>query len=162
MTLSIATIHIKEPSPAQIGFCPCPGSASSLDEDIAVIEAWQAAFVVTLVEQAEITLIGIDSIGEKLAALGIGWHHLPIVDFGIPSDASDEAWAALSSKLHQSLDEGGKVLVHCRGGLGRSGMIAMRLLVERGTAPDKAASIVRSARPGAIETDAQYAWASSR
>ncbi len=48
------------------------------------------------------------------------------------------------------------VLVHCRGGLGRSGMIVARLLAERGeTAPiDR----VRRARPGAVETEDQAAW----
>ena len=53
------------------------------------------------------------------------------------------------------LRNGFDVLVHCKGGLGRAGMIAARLLVELGTPPEEAISQVRSVRPGAIETPTQ-------
>ena len=50
------------------------------------------------------------------------------------------------------------MLIHCRGGLGRAGTIAARLLVELGMRPDEAVRRVRDARgPGAIETPAQEA-----
>ena len=47
------------------------------------------------------------------------------------------------------------MVFHCRGELGRSGMIAARLLVELGWAPDKAIAAIRHVRPGAIETRSQ-------
>jgi protein-tyrosine phosphatase len=56
------------------------------------------------------------------------------------------------------LRSGGNVLVHCRGGLGRAGMIAARLLVEEGVPPETAMTAVRAARPRAIETPAQERW----
>ena len=43
-------------------------------------------------------------------------------------------------------------LVHCKGGLGRAGTIATRLLIELGVAPREAINAVRQARPGTIET----------
>ena len=46
-------------------------------------------------------------------------------------------------------------MVHCRGGLGRAGTIAARLLVECGWPAAKAIAAVREVRPGAIETRAQ-------
>ena len=55
----------------------------------------------------------------------------------------------------RALRDGGRVLLHCRAGLGRTGMIAARLLVELGTPPDAAIVSVRAARTGAIETRAQ-------
>ena len=45
-----------------------------------------------------------------------------------------------------------KVLVHCKGGLGRAGTFAARLLVEFGHTPASAIATVRTARPGALET----------
>jgi ADP-ribosyl-[dinitrogen reductase] hydrolase len=45
--------------------------------------------------------------------------------------------------------------VHCRGGLGRAGTVAARLLAELGMAPADAISRVRAVRPGAIQTQAQ-------
>jgi ADP-ribosyl-[dinitrogen reductase] hydrolase len=53
------------------------------------------------------------------------------------------------------LQTGGSVLIHCRGGLGRTGTIAARLLVELGWQPRAAIEAVRGARPGAIETPQQ-------
>ena len=47
---------------------------------------------------------------------------------------------------------GESVVVHCRGGLGRTGLVAARLLVELGESPVSALVRVRAARPGAVET----------
>ena len=55
----------------------------------------------------------------------------------------------------RSYAAGCDVLVHCRGGLGRAGTIAARLLVELGMEPETAIASVRAVRPGAIETSDQ-------
>jgi protein-tyrosine phosphatase len=47
------------------------------------------------------------------------------------------------------------VVVHCRGGLGRTGTIAACCLVARGRAPRSAIRLVRDARPGAVEVESQ-------
>ena len=52
--------------------------------------------------------------------------------------AATGAWAALAPGLHRRLGAGERVLLHCKGGLGRTGTIAARLLVERGMTPDAA------------------------
>ena len=49
------------------------------------------------------------------------------------------------------------MLLHCRGGLGRAGTIAARLLVELGVQPDDAIRRVRDAHEGTIENDSQLA-----
>ncbi|CAN5345025.1 hypothetical protein BH24ACT19_BH24ACT19_17720 [soil metagenome] len=47
------------------------------------------------------------------------------------------------------------VVVHCRGGLGRSGMFAASVLVVLGRPAGEAIKVVREAREGAIETPDQ-------
>jgi ADP-ribosylglycohydrolase len=69
-------------------------------------------------------------------------------------------WAALSARLHATLERGGRVLVHCRGGLGRAGTIAALMLIERGWSAPQAIRDVRAVRPGAIETAEQERWVS--
>ena len=60
--------------------------------------------------------------------------------------------------MRDRLRLGFDVLVHCRGGLGRAGTVAARLLVELGTSPDEAIRRVRDARSSyAVETAAQQA-----
>lgn len=46
-------------------------------------------------------------------------------------------------------------MLHCRGGLGRTGPVAAMLLIETGAAPDDAIRTVRSIGPRAIETAEQ-------
>jgi protein-tyrosine phosphatase len=57
--------------------------------------------------------------------------------------------------LHAELSSGGLIVVHCRGGLGRTGTVAARLLMERGVMVEGAIRRVRAARLGAIETTEQ-------
>ncbi|HVA32773.1 MAG TPA: protein-tyrosine phosphatase family protein, partial [Candidatus Baltobacteraceae bacterium] len=68
----------------------------------------------------------------------------------------------VGTALCDRLRKGERVLVHCRGGLGRAGTVAARLLVELGMDPAEAIAAVRRARPNAIETAAQAAYVRNR
>jgi protein-tyrosine phosphatase len=57
--------------------------------------------------------------------------------------------------IHERLDAGQRVLIHCRGSLGRTRLVAGLVLVERGFDARSAIHRVRAARPHAIETAAQ-------
>jgi ADP-ribosyl-[dinitrogen reductase] hydrolase len=83
------------------------------------------------------------------------WFHLPIVDISIPDERFEKQWDVVGEALRSILRRRLDVLVHCRGGLGRAGTIAARLLVELGMEPIKAIASVRAVRPGAIETTEQ-------
>jgi len=57
------------------------------------------------------------------------------------------------------LDAGKNVLVHCRQGIGRSGLIASGVLMNSGIKPDEAMQIVSSARGISVpETPEQRRW----
>ena len=93
-----------------------------------------------------------------LIAAGINVAHMPIVDFGVP-DADDTAFDGIASKCLAALRDGRRVLVHCMGGCGRSGMAALRLMIMLGEGPDAALSRLRAVRPCAVETADQLTWA---
>ncbi|MFO1069045.1 MAG: hypothetical protein U1E14_11045 [Geminicoccaceae bacterium] len=154
---AIATLPL--PNGGRLGISRLPGTGGDLDGDVAVIAAWGAALVVSMTETAEMERHGAAGLPEALAATGIAWVHLPIRDYGAPDGSSGPSWPELSAGLHAILDRGDGVLLHCRGGLGRSGMVALRLMVERGEDGTGALCRLRAARPGAVETDAQQAWA---
>ena len=81
------------------------------------------------------------------------WLHCPIPDFDGPGAAFERAWADAGPRARDILRRGGTVVSHCRGGIGRAGTVASRLLIELGAAtPDEALRRVRQARPGAVET----------
>ena len=94
--------------------------------------------MLSLVGTEEIKQLGVVDLGARAGMCGLEWHHLPIADFGVPDACFEVAWRTAGPALHDHLTHGRSVLVHCRAGLGRSGLIAARLLVERGAAPDRA------------------------
>ena len=65
-------------------------------------------------------------------------------------------------RLHALLSDGHNIVIHCKGGLGRTGTIAARLLVEFGAGPQTAIQSVRKARPGAIENSLQEQYILAR
>jgi protein-tyrosine phosphatase len=154
---AIATLSL--PRGGRLGVSRLPGAGGDLAADAATISAWRADLVVSMTETAEMEHLGAGDLPVSLRSSGIAWAHLPIRDFGAPDGASRSAWPGLSHRIHAVLDRGGSVLLHCRGGLGRSGMLALRLMVERGEDGRSAVERLRAARPGAVETDAQMAWA---
>lgn len=162
--LEIAEIEIAETGGA-IGLTLCPGKkdphamSGAWDRDLAVdldaVEAWDAAAVVTLVENHEIENLGVRALGEGVRARHIDWLHLPIVDGAVPDAHFEARWATVGEGLRARIRNGARILVHCKGGLGRAGTIAARLLIELGMEPAEAIHRVRDERPGAIETRAQ-------
>lgn len=59
-----------------------------------------------------------------------------------------------------ALEEGKNVAVHCRQGIGRSGLIAAGVLMTSGLSPQQAMDAVSSSRGLAIpETPEQRSWA---
>lgn len=129
-----------------------------LGADLDAIAAWNAAVVVTLVEPHELDSLGIAALGAEVRRRHMEWHHWPIQDYSVPDTAFEAAWPARSIMLRTLLACGGRVLIHCKGGLGRAGTVSARLLVEGGMAPGDAVRAVRAVRPGAIETGPQERW----
>ncbi|MBL4916060.1 protein-tyrosine phosphatase family protein [Szabonella alba] len=132
---------------------PAPGEA------LARLLHWRPDLVLSLTPLEEMALLGGSDLPPRLAAGKIGWLHLPVADFGTPGP--DAAWPVLSARIRARLATGGRVVIHCRAGCGRTGMIALRLMVETGEAPLPALARLRAVRPCAVETDAQYRWAAT-
>lgn len=151
---TIATLDLGQ---ARIGISRLPGRSGDLIGDISAIRDWGATVVVSMTGFPEMAAKGAGDLANLLAASGIAHLHFPIRDFGTPEQA-DERWNELAGIVHARLDAGEAVLLHCMGGHGRSGMVALRLLVERGMEPQAALQLVRVERPGAVETAAQEAW----
>lgn len=145
-----------------LAISPVPGRGGEYAEDKARVLAWKPSLVITMTEQAELGQVGAGDLAADLAVAGIHWRHLPITDLGAPGPDVDAAWPGVSELARGFLDQGGRVLVHCFGGCGRSGMVCVRLMIEAGEAPPAALKRLRAVRPCVIETDAQMAWALGR
>lgn len=167
--LKIGTLTLANTS-ARIGVTFCPGKRQrnamtgiwerDLDVDLAAIREWGAMHLLTLLEPHEFSELGVDALAERATAAGLTWHHAPLVDTDVPDEVFEANWKSLGAGLHSALDRGESLVVHCKGGIGRAGLIAARMLIERGEAVDAAESIrrVRSVRPDAIENARQEAF----
>jgi ADP-ribosyl-[dinitrogen reductase] hydrolase len=114
--------------------------------------------VVTLIERFEFDRLGVPDLPERVASHDMGWKHLPIRDVDVPAARFDAVWPQIRRDMMNRLDAGGRIVLHCRGGLGRTGLVAALLLIEQGADPETAIREVRRARPGTIETSAQEAY----
>jgi ADP-ribosyl-[dinitrogen reductase] hydrolase len=152
------------PLGGEIGMTLCPGKRAAsafagewerdLDADLAVVAHWGADVVVSLMEPHEFVQLGVPELAGRIPA-GIAHLVLPIVDGGVPSGTWERAWIKEGPRLRERIALGGSILIHCRGGLGRTGLVAARLLVEFGEEPARAMRRVRAARPDAIENRRQ-------
>jgi protein-tyrosine phosphatase len=152
-----AIIEIDAPGGARVAVSRMPGRSGALAADVAAITAWGARVVLSMTPSAEMQAKGAGGLPDALAQRGVSWLHVPVADYSAPDPAVCD-WPTVAAALHGALDAGGRVLIHCAGGKGRSGMAAARLLAERGFEAGMAIAAVRAARPGAIETSAQEAW----
>ena len=141
-----------------LGLCPMPGITGDYHGDFRRLLRWSPALVVSLTEPAEMATLGID-LGADLVHAPPDWAALPIPDFGVPTAAATARWVGLEARVCAQLAAGKRVLFHCRGGCGRSGMIVLRLMLLHGEAPDPALARLRAVRPCAVETRAQLIWA---
>lgn len=164
--LQIAVVY-PGPGFGRIGITFCPGKVQPMSAtgawardvplDVRAIADWGAAAVLTLVEAHELKTLKVAGLGAEVERQHMDWLHAPIADVSTPNEAFESAWLEVGEDLRDRLRAGFSIVVHCKGGLGRAGMIAARLMVELGVAPSKAITQVRHARPGAIETAAQEA-----
>ncbi|SMX43320.1 dual specificity protein phosphatase family protein [Octadecabacter ascidiaceicola] len=143
----------------RVALSPIPGRSGSYERDLSAVMHWGPELVLTMTTQSELDRMGATNFGNDLAAVGIQWRHLPIVDFGAPDGDIEAKWPEVSALCARVFAQGGKILVHCFGGCGRSGMAALRLMVETGETLDVALERLRQTRPCAVETEDQRTWA---
>jgi len=111
--------------------------------------------LISLIEDSELFDLNIPQLAQQAEARGIAILRSPILD-GSPPDPEQARhivhFATVLARAGQS------VVFHCQGGRGRSGTLTACTLIAWGMAADKAISLTRDARPGAIENDIQEAF----
>ncbi len=141
--------------PGRIGLTSCPGLSeeccgSTLEADLQEIRGWGANLVLTLLDDLELRTSGVADLGKKVVALDMIWLQLPIPNMGLPDDEFMEKWQGVVPWFCKMLRNGQNIVVHCRGGVGRTGLMAACLLIELGLTAREAIGTVRNARPGSL------------
>lgn len=124
-----------------------------LEKDIAALQAAGVTHVASLLTLDELEQYGVSDLQQQLSAAGLisVCHHF--ADQRAPSFAEMER---LCHWISQAISAGGYVVLHCVGGLGRSGLAAACYLKTLGSSTAQAIAAVREARSRrAIETSEQ-------
>src|SRR6185437_4216005 len=97
-----------------------------------------------LLEENEAAQFELTHEGDVAESKGVRFISFPIPDRGVP--ASTREAISLFTDIAAALEAGKNVAVHCRQGIGRSGIIATGLLLTSGVVVDKALEVVGAAR----------------
>ena len=124
--------------------------------DVAHLIAEGVTDVLCLVPDGELAAYGVPELLGRYRTAGLGVRQAPIADQSVPTLAEATSVVAW---LRARLGAGGRIVVDCAAGLGRSGTIAACLLCAGGASPEDAIARVRLARgPRAVETAEQAAF----
>lgn len=118
----------------------------------------RADLLVTLLTDDELRDLGIANLADALDVHGFDAARLAIRDGGVPSPQQADETMALLRDVVGRLRDGQTVVLHCRAGQGRSGMLAAMALAALGVEPAAAIARVRAVQPRAVETVGQEAY----
>lgn len=128
-----------------------------LDEEIASLARQGVTTVVSLLTHAEAYELGLVEEAALCSAQGIEFLSFPITDRGVPEQVA--MTVTLVAGLHERALAGSGVVVHCRAGIGRSGLIAAAVLLHEGLTPESAlATVSRARRVPVPDTEEQVRW----
>ncbi len=134
--------------PGALGGMAQPGLVRSLDDDL--------LFCASIGVNTLISLTKAPFDPAQAAGAGISnTIHLPIPDMGVPSLPGG---IQLARQARDLMDEGQVVIFHCKGGLGRTGLMLALVLLTRGWTADAAVQTLREIQPLYIQSPEQLAF----
>jgi protein-tyrosine phosphatase/nicotinamidase-related amidase len=145
-----------------IGLTILPGRkdySRSVDEDLKQLKEYGVDTIIPLITADEFGHFGVSDLLEKYEEYGFNIHSLPIMDQLV---SSEEEMVDMVHYLDRAVLKDEKVLLHCVGGLGRSGLVAASYLKYKGLNSDEAIKAVRKVRgPRTVESKIQEEFVKS-
>jgi len=128
-----------------------------LEDEIAGWRREGIDIVFSLLTSEEAKGLGLEDEAKHVKARGMQFVSFPIPDREVPD--SDTKVAAALERLDADLSAGRNVVIHCRQGVGRSGLISAALLVMKGFTPEVAIKSLSASRGTSVpETAGQRRW----
>jgi protein-tyrosine phosphatase len=125
--------------------------------EITALRACGVDSVVSLLEMQEVRELELREEGSLCNAHGMEFLSFPIADRGTPDSKKD--FSVFLGKLHTHLLEGRSVAIHCRAGIGRTGLVAGCLLHLLNVPYKDIFHILSRSRGVPVpDTSAQVAW----
>jgi protein-tyrosine phosphatase len=128
-----------------------------LDMDLERIRnVYDVSVIVSLMENPEYALVAIPDFFLACSAHDLKTIWYPIPDMNAPKNT--KSFRLLIEDIVSRLHKGEIMMVHCRGGIGRTGMVASCVLTALGVRPMTAIKRIRDTRPRTITRRCQVAF----
>ena len=148
---------VREIEPLRFGIMARPRSADWLEDEILGWKSVGLAKVVSLLEPSEVGELGLEAEASLCAAHSINFEVFPIADRGTPNHPT--AFLSVAAELASNVRSGSAVAVHCRAGIGRSGLLGACVLSYLGVARDETFAMLTRARGVTVpDTASQVEW----
>ncbi|MFY9559634.1 MAG: dual specificity protein phosphatase family protein [Terriglobales bacterium] len=148
---------VEGPWPGRLALASRPRGGDWLKEEMS---AWRQSGIDTVVsfltpdEEQDLDL---KSEAREVRHRGMKFVPFPIPDRQVPN--SEAALAAVLERIDTDLSSGKNVVIHCRQGIGRTGLVAACMLVTKGLSPGAAVESVKAGRGNPVpETEEQRRW----
>ena len=136
---------------------PRPRGGIGLPGELEGLKRLGVGVLVSLLEPDEAHALGLSRTAELARPLHLDFMGYPIPDFGTPTDL--DGFARLAKTLARRLQAGVSVACHCRGGIGRSTLLAAAIMVSLGDNPLTVFDTISQARGlGVPDTRRQREW----
>lgn len=143
-------VTLEESIPGQLYLASMPGRSESITEFKTQVVTYSINRIVCLAFFGEIRNMSPDYY-HLLTTEEHSWifEYFPIPDIGVPHDREGvpedkEAFFFLSKKVAELLESGEHILIHCFGGVGRTGTLALTILMNLGMEHDAATAAISS------------------
>lgn len=147
------------PSGGQFIFTPCPGTkGTSVSAALQSLSQAKVDAVITLLSDQELSALSVESFKADMANTELTWFQLPIEDDSEPDAIFEAAWAESKAALLKLLSDGKNIAIHCRGGSGRTGLMAAILLMTSGGVWPEVQALIQSVRPKALTHPAHLGY----
>lgn len=135
----------------------CPTLDENAPASVANIAKLGIRLVVSLLEPSEARNLGLDAERLEVKAHAMDFISFPIPDMGLPPSVED--FSQMVKLLFTQVNAGVNTLVHCRAGIGRSGLLAAGVLLHTGMDAEEAFAYVSHMRGLRVpETMEQHEW----
>ncbi|MCK8044567.1 tyrosine-protein phosphatase [Shewanella sp. 1CM18E] len=144
---------------ASLIFTPCPGTKDAdLTQSVSTLKQAGAVAVISTVTPEEMIKLDVPKLGDEIQAQGLSWFALPIEDDCAPAADFDAAFANAKQQILALIADKNTVAIHCRGGSGRTGLVAAILMLEQGAAWADVKSQIQALRPKALVVPAHIEY----
>lgn len=148
---------IRDIDPLRLAMMARPRGGEWLEDEVSAWKQMGLHTVVSLLHQYEADELGISAEERACVRHGIRYRSFPIKDRGTPE--SERKFLELADEVAALVKAGSAVAIHCRAGIGRSGLFAGAVLLRLGVPAAQVFAVLSRARGLAVpDTPAQAEW----